>query len=253
MVAEGVVDVLEAVEIHHHQRHRLLVALAQADRLEQPVVEQAPVRKAGQGVMEGLVLQFGLLSLPGGDVLDHPDQEQWLPTLASDQRGGGVAPHQGAVPAEGSDLELDAIFAAGRHLGEDAGIEVLRVDQSADRSAHQLPCLVTQHQPQGGVGFDEVAVETNPGDPDRGPVEHRVKALLTLLQGILRTPSLGHIDEAGDDLGRLAGGIQHRDRVSLQPAGLAVAPEDAHGEVANRLPTAEGHHGRPDILRAVLA
>ncbi len=51
IVAELVVDLLEAVEIHQHHRHLGAVAARQLDGALQPVAQQAPVGQLGQGVV----------------------------------------------------------------------------------------------------------------------------------------------------------------------------------------------------------
>ncbi len=102
LVAQGVVDRLEPVEVHEHHD----VAQAGVRGVGQPLVEVVeelgPVRQTGQGIVEGLVGQLDL------DVLELGDQ---LPVL---ERHGGLTGQQ----AEG----LDAAGlggAAGRRRGPD--------------------------------------------------------------------------------------------------------------------------------------
>jgi hypothetical protein len=58
LMAEFVVDDLEAVEIEEHQRHRLAVALGAGHGLAEAVAEQHAIGQAGQAVVVGQVLQL---------------------------------------------------------------------------------------------------------------------------------------------------------------------------------------------------
>ncbi len=58
LVAEGVVDLLEAVQVHEQEAQRLGGAAALQNPLFQPVVEQEPVRQAGEGVVQRLAPQL---------------------------------------------------------------------------------------------------------------------------------------------------------------------------------------------------
>ena len=57
-VAEAVVDRLEVVEVEQQDRQRLAVVTLPLQGVVDAVVEQGPVRQAGHGVVEGLVLQL---------------------------------------------------------------------------------------------------------------------------------------------------------------------------------------------------
>ena len=71
MVAQAVIDELEAVEIDEGDRDLGAVALRGENRLLQAVVEQRPVGQPGQRVVVGLLLDPGLVQLALGDVLDR--------------------------------------------------------------------------------------------------------------------------------------------------------------------------------------
>ena len=66
VVAEEVVHGLEAVEVDEEDGQGRVVAAADGQGLVDPVVEQGPVGKAGEGVVEGLVLAEPLQA--GGEV-----------------------------------------------------------------------------------------------------------------------------------------------------------------------------------------
>jgi len=73
MVAEGVVDDLEAIEVDQHQRQLLLVALAEAQRLFEALVQAEPVGQVGERVVVGEVTVFFLGGLALGDVDETAD------------------------------------------------------------------------------------------------------------------------------------------------------------------------------------
>ncbi len=60
LVPQGIVDLLEAVEIQQHDRQRFLVPPRPRQGLLQTVVEEKAVRQAGQGVVVGEIIESGL-------------------------------------------------------------------------------------------------------------------------------------------------------------------------------------------------
>jgi hypothetical protein len=71
VMAEGVIDVLEAVEVDHEDRHRDPWAPAAGQGVLQPVGEQGPVGQAGQRIVQSLAdelfLQLLALGVVAGD------------------------------------------------------------------------------------------------------------------------------------------------------------------------------------------
>ena len=57
LVAEGVVDLFEAVQIDHQQRHRRVLGATRGDRLLNPQVQHGSIGQVGQQVVERLVLE----------------------------------------------------------------------------------------------------------------------------------------------------------------------------------------------------
>src|SRR5215218_4151765 len=93
-VPEGVVDLLEAVQVDE-QNGEAAVGPEGGGRLAHPVGEQRPVGKPGERVVEGLVLAFGGRTL---EVVEELAAGQGDPGLA------GEGPEQGEVlVAEGTD------------------------------------------------------------------------------------------------------------------------------------------------------
>ena len=62
VVAEGVVDLLEPVQVDEQQRRRAQLPVGLADGLAGAVVQQRPVGQAGESVREGLVLDAALVT-----------------------------------------------------------------------------------------------------------------------------------------------------------------------------------------------
>ena len=69
-MSERVVDLLEAVEIHHQHGARLAGPVRGRDRLVHAVTEQGAVRQPGESVVERLVLERLGVGLALGDVAD---------------------------------------------------------------------------------------------------------------------------------------------------------------------------------------
>ena len=70
-VAQRVVHRLEVVEVHEQNRETAPVAMDARDRVAHPVLEQRPVGKAGEGVVEGLVAQPVLKRLAFAHITDR--------------------------------------------------------------------------------------------------------------------------------------------------------------------------------------
>ena len=105
-MAEGVVDLLEAVQIHQQKGDLGAVTIRLPDRLTEAFAQQRAVRQTGQSVVVRLILQelFGTLAF--GDVgmgADHPVR----PAVRIAQRHGARQdPAGGAVFAHHAELAL---------------------------------------------------------------------------------------------------------------------------------------------------
>ncbi|MDT4821239.1 hypothetical protein FQZ97_544090 [compost metagenome] len=100
VVAEAVVDHLEAVDVHEGQREAALVARGQGDGLADAVAEQVAVGQAGEAVVVGLVLQLLLVALGFGDVVENADEVADLAAVVHHRRHLEVVPELRAVLAE---------------------------------------------------------------------------------------------------------------------------------------------------------
>ncbi len=101
VVAEGVVEVLEVVQVDEKQRAQLLVALAGGTGPLQAVQQQAPVRQPGQGIEEGQQLDLLLGLLAVGDVAAHAEQPRDMPVHVADRGLDGLEVAGIAVFGEG--------------------------------------------------------------------------------------------------------------------------------------------------------
>jgi hypothetical protein len=107
VMAERIVHVLEAVEVHHQQGQATLVAMRARDRRGKPILEQRAIGEIGEGVVQRLMLQRILPALALGDVLggandvhhaSSPRVEHWTcfapqyPQLASARQDAELSP-----------------------------------------------------------------------------------------------------------------------------------------------------------------
>ena len=91
-MAEGVVDLLEAIHVEVQQRERGLVAQRARDRLLQQVLELHAVRHLGQRVVTREVADAPLGALALGDVAHHEDGALVLRIVGGDLRAGDAPP-----------------------------------------------------------------------------------------------------------------------------------------------------------------
>ena len=81
VVAERVVDLLEPVEVHVHERDRAPVTLGARDRAVELFVEQPAVGEVGELVVVGLVAQLLEDRTPLADVREGGDRPALVPVL----------------------------------------------------------------------------------------------------------------------------------------------------------------------------
>jgi hypothetical protein len=198
-VAEGVVDVLEAVEVEQQDRD---VAAGARGLLERPVAlgAQLPaVRQAGEQVVFGLPLAFPALGGAAVHDVDRGQQAQQQPGVmhrhADDQRGQADHRGRGAglAPAVPVQLEAEGHAAHDRHAEPDEHV----VDHDHDDGGQQQ---------RGDAGrFERV----RGGDEVAVPVGQHVE------------------QQAADGVGdRLLGDVEGQPGQAVPPAELG----DQHGE-----------------------
>ena len=112
LVAPGVVDTLEVVQIQKAHRQQFFAALGVGDGHGQPVIQQAPVGQPGQHVIVGDAVQFILMGLELADVGEDGDVIADLAVLAAHGVDGQqFRIHFAAAPAV-PDLTLPAASGA---------------------------------------------------------------------------------------------------------------------------------------------
>jgi len=91
VVTEGVVDLLEPVQVEHGQRRRDQLAVGVSDRLADTVVQQGAVGEARKPVVQRLVLVLGGLAFDAPLVADQgrKDDGQRDSSDGQQERRGG--------------------------------------------------------------------------------------------------------------------------------------------------------------------
>jgi hypothetical protein len=197
VVAQGVVDVLEVVDVDHDQAEQLAHDLRGVDGLLELAIEIRPVRQAGQAVLERQVLDGLGLAAAVGDVLEQIDQPFGLAVgpqeLLPDRAHPGLDP-VGPIEAEFEDLGL-AVLPVADQLGH--LLAVVGVDD--------LQRVVLEQAPLLQLGRGARAVDL--AGPQVVFADHQVVQLQRHLQPLLVALGLqGGLGIAAD----VAGGDDHR-------------------------------------------
>ena len=248
VVPEGVVDLLEFVQVHHQQRQRLVFALADQDGLAQAVEHQGAVGEIRQAVVQRQVLERHFLLLAGRDVLGHHDQEERLVGRTPHQRGDRVAPDEPAEFVDVAQLLLQLLprsLSQLRQLCQPAVANIVGMDEGGERVVGQLVGAVAKHSLQRRIRLDDLAPQVDPRDPDRGPIEDGAKPFLALAQGLLDLLALSDVQEARDHLERLAVRTHHRDGVDQDPAHPAIGEHDLVRNPLHGLPATKHDRSNP--------
>ncbi len=237
IMAVAIVDLLEMVQVHEHQRQRLMLAAGKPQGLLQPVLQQQPVRQPGQRIMVGTMRQRARQIMRGGHVLQG--QHHAIEALAVRGRHrqhdlahhppGGVAAHQPA----GGRLGPGALGQAER---DRIGRRRLVVgDAAARQPARPVAAAGLLQRPAGHRDRGRIEAAQ---PPPRIDADHRIADAFQHRRGAL---VLG-----GELLGQtLAGDIlQHRQRP--QEASLRIALAGGRQQHVDR-PAVAGQHAVLDI------
>src|SRR6266536_119647 len=122
LVAELVVDRLEAIEVEDQHRQPAAPAPGAAHRLVEAVVEEAAVGKAGEGVVGGAVEEVELMALAVVDVFDHGNEVVDGAVHVMDRAHGQAAPELGPVLAQVAGLHGHPVTAPGDQLAVVGGL-----------------------------------------------------------------------------------------------------------------------------------
>ena len=115
-VAQGVVDLLEVVEVEQHHRHGIAAAPGARQRSGQPIVEQHAVGQAGQGIMQCQVADLLLGGLALADVDGSPHGTADHAVGVTDRRGADQLVVEGAVVEDDAQFLVANDLAAGGAL-----------------------------------------------------------------------------------------------------------------------------------------
>ena len=257
-MAERVVVGLEAIEVVQPERERSLLGLVQ--RLLDIGVQLAAVRKAGQGVVQGVMLvQPGLLEvrllgeLALGDVLEHRGRVGAPAVLVHLGDRRDAEPDHLAVLAEAALLEPVGLARAFHDLVEqpDVLLDVVGMRVLLEPHRSELGFGVSEHLLHRGVRLDHAPRPIGAHDADRRAVEDGAIARERVVALDLRLPQVGDLDHGRRDAHDLAVG---RDDRATERAEIArvlgivrVASHDLGSD--RRLPGLEDPDRRRDDLR----
>ena len=197
-VTVGVVDVLELVEIEVVQGEPLVVAPRGETRLAQPVLEEKPVRQAGQRVESRQMLELLLVLLPLPDVPEL-DKDRLLtavierpgPQLDRDLLAAG----RQAEPLQARELTRDQAAVTGENPAGD-----VRRHQLRHAHADQLLLVITLELRGSAVYVQHFPLEILDEDWVGRCFEEIPEPLLARLELELGTFALHHLsDVLGND------------------------------------------------------
>lgn len=227
LVAETVVDRLEAVEVDEEHRGAGVTGAAAAESLADPLGEQGAVGQVGERVVLGVVLQLGLQPDPFGHVPAVEDQ----PALVAVDGGLDVEPVSGA----GSEPALDpgGGFLAGRRGQKppyfvDHAPQVLGMDDRGELGADEIVGLPPVDTGGGRADVPEYAGGGGDHDDVTGPLDQGAEVVLLLRQLLGERDVVDEHDALPYDQGEHhhAAGEDHD---AVDPAALDDVVEDAEG------------------------
>ncbi len=222
-VAEGVVDVLELVQIHEHQRERPMVAARHARQLADAVGEQAAVGQVGEGVDVRQPHQVALDLAELRDVVEDADVVRHGAVGVALLGDRGPARVEAAVLARGAHLALPV--AGGLQRGAHLAAHVAAADAEAQRRgllALQLVHLVAADVAERLVDGDDAAVAVGDHEALARLLEHGGGQVQLVLDGL----ALGDVAPLDQQVRRHVARARDRADGQLQRHGDAVQPLD---------------------------
>jgi hypothetical protein len=201
-VPEGIVDVLEAIQIKKQDRDLSRVAGSQGDRLADPVVQEHPIRQAGEKVVLGRMdhferhgagrtdrsaqlldlsrqMLFGLIA--NRDVANRRGDEDALGTLERAEHdldrefAAILAPSDELDPS--ADLLSQSVGSGPQVVGDQSRGETLR-DDVGDRLAEELVTAIAELLLGPDVEQDDLALLVDDDHGVRGRLEKPAVAAL---------------------------------------------------------------------------
>ena len=222
LVTEGVVDLLEPVEVHQQEADRAGAAARRRQGTVEPVGEQRAVGQSGERIVQGLVGEGVLDSLALADVA-RDDDDAFDVGVGEEVVGGGLDRHPRAVGV--GHAEADGVDDAGPgHTFGQSGGHGLGVVGVHEVQHHRGPEAVRVAQnPCGGrarVLHSALAVEDS---DDVGRVlDDQPEARLALAEGILGDLALGDVSLDRHQVGAHTALVGDGVDVVLHPEGGAV-------------------------------
>ncbi len=244
LVADGVVDGLEAVEVDEEHGGARVGDSPAGEGLLDALGEQGAVGQVGERVVLGGVLQLGLEPDPFGDVTAVEDQA----AVVAVDGGLDVEP----FAAAGAEAALDARggLLGGRrgeeaaHLVDDAA-EVLRVDERGQFGADEL--LGVPAVDPGGGGADVAQYPGGRGDHDdvAGALHQGAEVVLLLGQFLGEGDVVEEHDALADDE-RQDDRAAREEHDAVDVMAVQDVVEDAEGADGGREVRGEGGEGAGD-------
>ncbi len=205
VVAEGVVDVFEAVQIQHQQRHDFAIPPGSAQHLVQAVGEQLAIGQAGHRIVarmeQELLFGFDL----GRDVDDQAVPMNLFAGSAAGPGHGAQPSHLVAVAIDPPIAEIDRGHLIGRAVvGQTVGLPIFRMGDFEDQArigakiiglvAAELLDPAIEHRKAEAA----VRVARTPKYDARHVEHERAQRRLAVLQRLLALSEQGDVGEYGD-------------------------------------------------------
>ncbi len=222
MVAEGVVDVLEAVQVDEQHRQLLARARAADHRMLQAVVEQQPVRQRRERIVVGQVVELVLRLLHLRDVAEHADVVRDLVIVVAHARHG--EPFQVALAVLAGLPALAAPEAGFQQVAPHLPVERIVVAAGARQArllAERFHLGEARDLGEGGIGGKDAAVHVEHHDAVGDMLEHRGRQAQLFL-GLL---ALGDVGEHPDAALVRARAVQRAAAHQEPEAATVAAPE----------------------------
>ena len=252
IVAEGVVDSLEAVQIEEKDRHPAAPPLGLDHRLSEPVAEQQPVGQAGEGIVMGQPVEVRLAGAqllldaqPVGDVaghLDHPVERAVRVDQRRDLQFEGVVD---AVAVVGG-VHQPRRTAAGLHRPHRAGVAAVPAGPVAVGEQlvafpplqHAGRAAVADQPGRGLVDEQQLVVQADGHHRVGGAVDDRLQEIALAVHGLVQLPlHQGHrllLALAGGDVPVGAGHAhRHAGRIPLHHPAVVQVPAPAAAGVGH--------------------
>ena len=184
-VAQGVVDVLEVVEVDQQHRGHGATPSAAGQRMADAVGEEGAVGETGQRVVERLVAELRLEVAPLGDVVGVDDEPANGGVIKEVVRGpveGDPAPVAMQEPGLAHDLPVRALGDGREMAGED--VAVVGVDAVGEPPADPILRPVAEQSLDGHALIQDTAVPVDHDEQVRRVLDQRAEACLAVGEGV---------------------------------------------------------------------